>query len=145
MLCDIARVHTGFLFVPRITHCTDDEHWGEPGQAKKVFAARSLTQKGGWFSSDKVLERTELQYWKIEVGEFKSWMLGFTRFVGEWSTTELEPGTVRVHYRYTLYANTPLLYPLNWLFTKLFWPIYMRQVLRNIRGMIAENAPYLYD
>jgi hypothetical protein len=145
MLCDIAKVHSGFLLTPRITHCINDELWGKPGFAKNVFAAKSITQNGGWFSTDKVIERIENKYWKIEVGDFQSWMLGFTKFVGEWSTTELADNNILITYTYTLHSNKPLLYPLNWLFTKIYWRIYMKHVLNNIRRMIQNNEPYLFS
>lgn len=144
MLCDIAKVHTGFLITPQVTHCTDDADWGIPGASKKVFAAKSLTQNGGWFSTDTVIERIPNTYWKIEVGNFQSWMMGFTKFVGEWSTHEIQPNKILVTYTYTLHANHPLFYPLNWLFTKIYWRIYMKHVLNNIRHMIESNEPYLF-
>lgn len=144
MLCDIAKVHTGFLVMPKVTHCTEDENWGKPGYSKKVFVAPSVSQKGGEMSTDKVIERIENKYWKIEVGNFKSPMLGFTAFVGEWATTETEPGKVLIDYTYTLHANKPWLYPLNWLFAKLFWRVYMKRVLENIRRMVDAEEPYLY-
>ncbi|MCK6695704.1 MAG: hypothetical protein L6Q97_26820 [Thermoanaerobaculia bacterium] len=145
MLCDVSKVHSGFGMMPRVTHCTGDEHWGKPGFSKKVFVAKSWTQKGGFASVDKVLERVENKYWKIEVSDFQSWMLGFYKFTGEWQTTELEPGKILVEYTYALYANNALLYPLNWLFAKVFWKIYMKKVLENIRKMINEKEPYLYE
>lgn len=145
MLCDVSKVHTGYGIMPKVTHCTDDENWGKPGFSKKVFVAKSLTQKGGWASVDKVIERIENSYWKIEVSDFKSWMLGFTRFEGEWQTTELEPNKILVEYTYTLYSNVTLLYPLNWLFTNTFWKAYMKRVLENIRQMAYTNEPYLYE
>lgn len=144
MLCDISKVHTGYGIMPKVSHCTEDENWGQPGRSKKVFAAKSLTQKGGWVSRDKVIERVENVYWKIEVYDFQSWMLGFTKFVGEWKTTEIEKHTIRVDYTYTLHANVPLLYPLNWLFAKTFWKIYMKRVLGNVRQMAESKEPYLY-
>ncbi len=98
MLCDVSKVHTGYGIMPKVTHCTDDEHWGQPGFSKKVFVARSLTQKGGWASVDWVIERIENKYWKIEVSEFQSWMLGFSRFTGEWQTTLMEENKVLVEY-----------------------------------------------
>src|SRR5690606_19383964 len=88
MLCDVSKVHTGYGIMPKVTHCTDDESWGQPGSTKKVFVASSPTQKGGFASTDKVIERIENEYWKIEVSEFQSWMLGFSKFVGEWETKE---------------------------------------------------------
>ena len=145
MLCDVSKVHTGYGLMPRVTHCTDDENWGQPGCSKKVFVAKSLTQKGGFASIDKVHERIENQYWKIEVSDFQSWMLGFYKFVGEWKTTEQEPDKILVEYAYSLYSNAPLLYPFNWVFTKFFWTRYMKQVLENIRVMAYNNEPYLYD
>ena len=144
MLCDVSKVHTGFGIMPRVTHCTEDENWGKPGFSKKVFAAKSISQKGGFASVDKVIERVENSYWKIEVGEFQAWMLGFYKFVGEWQTTELAPNKIQIDYTYTLHSNIALLYPLNWLFAKTFWKTYMKRVLENIRQMTLHNAPYLY-
>ena len=145
MLCDVSKVHTGFGIMPKVTHCTDDENWGKPGFSKKVYAAKSLTQKGGWASVDKVIERRENQYWKIEVSQFQAWMLGFTKFVGEWETKELEPNKIEVIYTYNMHSESPIFYPLNWLFTNTFWKIYMKQVIANIRKMIAENEPYMFE
>lgn len=130
--------------MPRITHTTDDAHWGQPGHAKKVYAAKSLTQPGGFISTDKVIERVENKYWKIKVSNFQSWMMGFHTFVGEWTTTELEPGRIQVDYAYTLHAGTPLLYPLQWLFARLFWKRYMKQVLENIRQLAYREEPYIH-
>jgi hypothetical protein len=145
MLCDISKVHTGYLVMPKVTHCTDDENWGKPGFSKKVFAAKSFTQKGGWISVDKVIDRIENSYWKIEVSEFKSWMLGFSKFVGEWKTTELEKNKILVEYTYTMHSDIWLLYPINWLFTKTFWRIYMKRVLENIRRLAYQEEPYQHD
>lgn len=145
MLCDVSKVHTGYGVMPKVTHCTDDENWGKPGSTKKVFVAKSATQKGGFASVDKVIERIENTYWKIEVSDFQAWMLGFYKFVGEWKTTEIEPNKIRIDYTYTLHSSGALLYPFNWLFTKLFWRTYMKRVLENIRKMAANKEPYLYE
>ena len=145
MLCDVAKVHTGFGLMPKVTHCTEDENWGKPGYSKQVFVAPSLTQPGGWASSDQVIERIENQYWKIEVSDLQSWMLGFSKFVGEWATTELEPNKILITYTYTLHADTPFFYPLNWLFTKTFWRIYMKRVLENVRRLAYSGEPYRYE
>ena len=145
MLCDVSKVHTRFGIMPKVTHCTEDENWGKPGYSKKVFVAKSMTQKGGWASNDKVIERIENTYWKIEVSDFQAWMLGFTKFVGEWETSELEPNKILINYTYTLHSDAPLLYPLNWLFTKTFWKAYMKRVLENIRKMADQDEPYLYE
>lgn len=144
MLCDVSKVHTGFGLMPRVSHCTDDARWGTIGGTKRVFAAKSLTFAGGEASIDRVLERVENEHWKIEVTDFKSWMLGFSRFVGEWKTTELAPNEVRIDYTYTLHADVPWLYPLNWLFAKTFWKIYMGRALENIRAMAEGSEPYQY-
>lgn len=144
MLCDISKVHTGYGVMPKVTHCTDDDQWGKPGSSKKVFAAKSFSQKGGFISADKVIERRENEYWKIEVTDFQSWMLGFSKFVGEWKTTELAPNSIQIDYTYTMHSKG-LLYPLNWLFTKLFWRTYMKRVLENIRKMTENKEPYLYE
>jgi hypothetical protein len=144
MLCDVSKIHTGFGLMPKVTHCTEDATWGKPGGSKKVFVAPSPTFAGGESSTDKVIERIENKYWKIEVSDFKSWMLGFTKFVGEWRTTEIEENKILIEYTYTLHANTIWLYPLNWLFTHTFWRIYMKKVLENIRTMVENNEPYQY-
>ncbi len=72
-------------------------------------------------------------------------MLGFSKFVGEWRTTELEPNKISIDYTYTLHSDIVLLYPLNWLFAKTFWRIYMKRVLENIRTMAYNQEPYLYS
>ena len=91
MLCDVRKVHTGFGFMPRVSHTSEDENWGKIGSRKKIHVRPSITQKGGFASMDKVLDRKENEYWKIQVDEFQSWMAGFYKFVGEWKTTEKEP------------------------------------------------------
>jgi hypothetical protein len=145
LLCDVTKVHTGFGIMPRVTHCTGDENWGQVGASKKVYAAKSLTQKGGFVSVDTILDRVENSYWKFEVSDFQSWMLGFTKFTGEWRTIELEKEKILVEYTYHLHANQPLLYPLNWLFAHTFWKTYMKRVLNNIKSMIAVQEPYTFS
>ena len=144
MLCDVTKVHTGFGLMPKVIQTTNDENWGKPGSNKKVFVAKSLTHKGGFGSVDNVIERIENSYWKIEINNFQAWMLGFYKFVGEWKTTTLEPNKIKIEYTYTMYSRNPLLYPLNWLFTKVFWKKYMQHALENIRQLTINNEPYLY-
>lgn len=144
MLCDVTKIHTGFGIMPKVTHCTEDENWGKPGSSKKVFVARSLTHKGGFGSVDNVVERKENKYWKIEINNFQAWMLGFYKFMGEWQTTELEKDKILIEYTYTLYSNNVLLYPINWIFTRTFWKIYMKRVLENVRQLTMNEEPYQY-
>jgi hypothetical protein len=144
MLCDISKVHTGFLVMPRVTHCTHDADWGKVGSSKRVIAARSMAFKGGEASTDRVLARDENKYWKIQVDDFQTWIVGFERFVGEWRVTELAPGEVRVDYTYTLHAGAPLLALPQWLFARLFWPVYMKRVLENVRVLAEGAAAFLY-
>lgn len=145
MLCDVSKVHTGYGIMPKVTHTSDDDNWGKVGSSKKVYVAKSISQKGGFASMDNVIERVENDYWVIEVNNFQSWMLGFTRFVGTWKTKELGPNKIEITYSYTMHSKGVLLYPFNWLFTKLFWKKYMKHVLENIRDMIKNNEPYLYN
>ena len=145
MLCDVTKVHTGFGLTPRVTHTTDDDNWGQIGSSKKIFVAKSLTQKAGYASMDRILEREENKYWKIQVDDFQSWMAGFYKFVGEWKTTQIEVGKIQVDYTYQLHSDKPHYYLLNWLFAKLFWPIYMRRVMHKIKMMAYDKEPYIYD
>jgi len=94
---------------------------------------------------DKIIEREENKYWKIQVDDFQSWMGGFYKFIGEWETTELEANKILVDYRYSLYSNQPIFYPVNWLFAKIFWRIYMRRVVNIIKVMAYNEEPYLYE
>ena len=145
MLCDVSKIHTGYGLMPKVTHCSDDQHWGKIGSSKKVYVAKSLTQKGGFASVDNVIERIENEYWKIEVNEFQAWMLGFYKFVGEWRTTQLMNSEILIEYKYTMYSKIALLYPLCFLFTKIFWKSYMKKVLENVRILAHNEEPYLYD
>jgi len=145
MLCDVTKVHTGFGLTPKVTHTTEDENWGQIGSSKKIYVKKSLFQKEGFASIDRIIERKENEYWKIQVDEFQSWMAGFHKFIGEWKTTEKSKNKILVEYHYTLYANQPLYYPLNWIFAKIFWPVYMKRVLNNIKEMAYNNEAYLYE
>lgn len=145
MLCDVTKIHTGYGLTPRVTHTEDDDDWGKVGSSKKIFVAKSLIQAAGFASVDRVVERVENKYWKIQVDEFQSWMAGFYKFVGEWETTLIEEGKVKIEYRYTLYTNQALYYPINWLFVKIFWKKYMNRVVDLIRKMAYEEEPYLYE
>lgn len=144
MLCDVTRIHTGSLVTPKVTHCTDDSSWGRVGGSRKIHMVKTPLFKGGEASLDRVLERKENAYWKIEVCEFRSWSMGFVKFQGEWSTTERAEGGVLINYRYTMFSTSRVFYPLHWLFTKLVWRTYMKQALENIRILTVEKAPYLY-
>ena len=145
MLCDISKVHSGYGFMPRVTHCTEDEHWGKPGGSRKCFMEKSIFFKGGEALLDTVIEREENNYWIIEVSDFKLWMGGFTKFRGEWITTPQDDGKIRIDYIYTLFSDSIFLYPFNWLFAKTIWKIYMKHVLENVRQLAYRNAPYLQD
>jgi hypothetical protein len=145
MLCDVALVHTGYGVTPKVTHCTESATWGQPGGSKIVHMEKSLFFKGGASSTDKVLERIENKYWKIEICDFNMWSFGFEKFQGEWFTKQLEEGKIEIVYKYTMFSNSPLLYPFQWLFTKIIWRNYMQHVLENIRTLIKKEAPYLYN
>lgn len=141
MLGDITKVHSGWGPMPKVTHCTDDAGWGQPGGSRKVFMTKAFGFKGGEAALDVVLERRENEYWKIEVRDLKYRMLGFERFQGEWTTTPLPDGRVRVDYRYAMISDVAWLYPLQWLFTKTVWRQYMKHVLENVRALAREGAP----
>lgn len=145
MLCDVAKVHTGFGLMPRVTHCTEDATWGQVGGSRKVFMARTLTFKGGEAALDRVLERIENQYWKIEISDMKAASMGIVKFQGEWQTRQMDDGNIEVLYTYTVFTKGVLLFPLQWLFTKLLWRTYMKQVINNIKELAYSEAPYLQD
>lgn len=145
MLCDISKVHTGLGIIPKVIHTTDDEDWGKIGSSKNIFTEKSLIQKGGFSSIDRIIERRENQYWKIQVDNFQFWVLGFYKFVGEWKTTELEDNKIFVEYIYYLYSKNIFLYPFNYLFANIFWKRYMKQVLNNIKELAYRKEPYQYE
>jgi hypothetical protein len=143
MLCDVTRIHTGHWVTPRVTHCADDATWGQVGGSRRIFMARTPLFKGGEASIDRVLERRENAYWKIEITDFKTWSMGFTKFQGEWTTEAIAEKQVRVCYRYTMYSDSVLLHPFHWFFTKVIWRGYMRQALEHVRQLAMDEAPYL--
>lgn len=145
MLCDITKVHTGFLFSPKVLFTTEDEDWGKIGSSKKVHVAKSLTQNGGFLFVDNILERQENKYWKLQVDDFQKWMFGFYKFIGEWQTKKINESETLVTYTYTMFSNNPLLFPLNWLFVKIFWKIYMGKIIANIKVMAYNNEPYQFE
>ena len=145
ILSDVSKVHTGFCITPKVTHTSEDEHWGKPGYSKKIFTAPTFLHKGGWYSNDKILERVENDYWKIEVSDFQVPMFGFIKFIGKWKTSELRSNKILIEYSYSLHSNIGILYPFHWLFAKIYWKMYMKRVLINIKTMITNKEPYLAD
>ncbi len=145
VLCDITKVHTGFLFFPRVSHTTEDNNWGRINSSKKVHVSQSIFQRGGVIFTDNIVERVENKYWRLELNEFQIWMCGFYKFEGVWKTTHLDSNKVLVEYSYCLYTNRLMLYPLYWVFAKVFWRIYMKRVVENIREMVRNEEPYLYQ
>lgn len=144
MLCAVSKVHTGFGIMPKVTHTTEDDNWGKPGSSKNIFTAKSLTQRGGFSSVDKILIRNENKYWKIQVDNFQFWVLGFYKFIGEWETTKIDKNKILIDYSYSLYSKNILLFPVNFLFAKIFWKIYMKRVLENVKNLAYNDEPYLY-
>ena len=144
MLCDISKVHTGFLFSPKVLYTTDDENWGKIGSSKKVHVAKSITQNGGFLFVDNIIERKENQYWKIQIDNFQKWMFGFYKFIGEWKTTKISEKETVVEYTYLMFSNKPILFPFNWIFAKVFWRTYMKKVIKNIKNMAYNNEPYKF-
>lgn len=145
MLCDVTKVHTGFLFSPKVTHTTDDKNWGKIGSSKKVHVAKSITQNGGFLFVDNIIQRIENEYWQIQIDNFQKWMFGFYKFIGEWETKKLSNNRTQVIYTYHMFTNLPILFPLKWIFVKVFWRIYMKRVIENIKVMAYSNEPYKYD
>jgi hypothetical protein len=145
ILCDVTKVHTGYGLMPAVTKTTNDENWGEVGSIKNIYAAKSLTFKGGEVSTDEVIERIENRYWKVEVGNFKSWMLNIWKFTFEWTTKEIEHNKIQINYDYTIHGKGILFIPFQWLFANVFYKRYMKQVLENVRKMAEGNEPFLYD
>ncbi len=145
ILCDVTKVHTGFGLMPKVIKTTNDEDWGKVGSIKNVYAAKSLTFRGGEVATDKIIERIENRYWKVEVGNFKSWMLNIWKFTFEWTTTEIEPNKIQINYDYTIHGKGILFIPFQWLFANVFYKKYMKQVLENVRKMAEGDEPFLYD
>lgn len=145
ILCDVTKVHTGYGLMPRVTKTSHDENWGKVGSIKTIYAGKSPTFAGGEISTDEVLERIENAYWKVEVGNFKSWMLNIWKFTFEWRCHEREANTIHIQYNYTIHGKGLLWIPFQWLFAKLFYKRYMKQVLENVRKLAEGQEPFLYD
>jgi len=144
MLSDVTKIHTGYGMMPKVTHCTEDETWGQEGGSRIVHSAKNLFFKAGESALDTVLVRRENEYWKIEISAFKKWTMGFNKFQGEWATSDNGDGTVKVIYSYTLYAKNPLAFPVHWLFTKTIWRAYIKHALYNIKAMAEAGEPYVH-
>ncbi|MBX7181074.1 MAG: hypothetical protein K1X82_03090 [Bacteroidia bacterium] len=144
MLCDVLKVHTGFLFMPKALRVFNDEKWGEPGETKEIVFAKSIAASAEMVLHDQVLERKENKYWKIKVWNPGGLLLFFTHFVGEWEVKSESSNAVSIVYTYTLCFNSPLLYLPALMFAHFFWKAYMGNVMRNIKAMAQGNEAFLY-
>ena len=145
ILGDATKILTGFGVIPPVTHFTDDETWGSVLGKRIPHAKPNFFSKGGAIGIDTVLVRTENTYWKWEVKDFMQPSLGFTAFQGELLFSDLGNGSIEVKWRYTLFSNVLALYPIQWLFTKVFWKGQMRRGIRNMKVLAETEAPYIYQ
>jgi hypothetical protein len=144
MLCDVLKVHSGYLFMPKALSVANDQNWGQIGGSKTIVFAKSPASFTEMTLADKVIERIENKCWKIEVWNPEGKLLFFDKFVGEWEVNPLEPNKNQITYTYSLVFGSRLLAPLAWLFAHLFWKAYMGNVMRNLKPMAESNEPYLY-
>jgi hypothetical protein len=145
MLGDATKIHTGYGFIPAITHFTEDDTWGIPDGHRLAHINRSVLYSKGELAKDIILKRENNKYWKWEVNNFKQWRLGFKKFQGEWFVKDLKNGTIEIIYVYTLYTGNVLFYPFHWLFAKTIWNKYMNHLIHNIKFLAESNAPFIYN
>lgn len=145
MLCDLSKVHTGYIIIPKVTHVTEDREWGQPGSSKKIYVSETLIQKSGFAFIDRVIERKENEYWKIQIDTFQHWQWGIDKMVGEWRTKSLGRSRVLVEYSYKLHFSNPLFFPFVLIMGHTVWKFYMKKVMENVKKMAYANEPYLYD
>jgi hypothetical protein len=72
-------------------------------------------------------------------------MLNISKFIFEWTTTEMAPNKIFINYDYTIHGTGIFFIPFQWLFANVFYKMYMKQVLENVRKMAEGNEPFLYE
>lgn len=142
VLSDISKVHTGYGFMPKITHASEDKDWGETGSIKRIFGAKSLAFRGGEMGTDQILKRIKNELWVLEVSNFKTWLLGFYKFTIYWRTTALSENQTLINYECTMHAKGISLVPLQWIFANWFYKRYMKKVLDNVRLLAEGDEPF---
>ncbi len=35
--CDVSKVNTAYLIMPKVTHCANNEHWSKEGARKNLY------------------------------------------------------------------------------------------------------------
>lgn len=144
MLCDVLKVHTGYLFMPKALRVYNDDAWGTIGGTKEIVFARSIANPSEMVLHDRVLERIENKYWKIQVWQPNARLLFFSHFIGEWEVNQKNPNKISIVYSYTLHFSTFILFPFAWMFAHFFWKAYMGNVMRNIKSMAEGKEAFLY-
>lgn len=145
ILGDATKIHTGYGFMPPVTHFTKDETWGKPGGDRIVYSAKNSFYKEGESALDTVIDRVDNRYWKWVVSDFRQWSMGFTKFQGEWFVEDNKDGTIAIKYVYTLFSKNILAYPFHWFLTKVLWSGYMEHAMQNIKTLAETEAPYIYQ
>lgn len=144
ILGDATIILAGNHFIPPVTHFTDDSTWGKVGGFRIPHSGKSIFNMGGEVGLDTILERIENKYWKWELGDFRQWSLGFSKFQGELSFTDIKDGSIHVEWVYSLYSKHVLLYPFYWLFAVIVWKNHMKKALSIIKMLAEAEAPYVY-
>lgn len=144
MLCDVLKVHSGYLFMPRALSVSNDSSWGQAGGSKLILFDKIMAAPVRLTLLDQVVDRIENRYWKIEVSNPKGRLLFFEKLIGEWKVHPLGIDRNLIIYRYFLVVKYASLKPLAWIFAHVFWKKYMQKVMKNIEFLAKTKEPYLY-
>lgn len=145
ILGDATDFLKGYLLIPSITHFTEDETWGRVGGSRVPHSAKSILSKAGEVGFDQILERRENEYWKWEVTDFRQASIGFSKFQGELFFEEVQKDRIFVKWKYSLYSSSILIYPVQFLFTKLLWKGNMSRALIRMKKAAESKSELLYS
>ena len=61
MLCDVLKVHSGYLFMPKALSVSNDGSWGQVGGSKLIFFDKTMAVPARLTLLDQVVDRIEKQ------------------------------------------------------------------------------------
>ena len=145
ILGDATKFLVGYGLIPAVERFTQDSSWGKPGGQRIPISVRNFISKGGEIGMDEIFVRTENEYWKWGVAEFRQWSMGFTEFLGEMFFKETDANSIHVRWVYTLFSKSILAYPFHWFFGKVFWKGQMKLAIIRMKKYAESDAPFLYN
>ena len=102
-------------------------HWNQVGETRKIHL------NDGTHLTERISSYQSGDHFAYELGNLTGALnILVEKVEGIWKYVPMENGSTVINWRYDFYPKSVIIQPLTWLFVKLLWLPYMKQVMNRI-------------